>query len=64
MSHEEKKEYSSLEIEPSKLAVNDTNSHMRRPYRDKITIKDGKLLKKKGNKYFKWELKKNFNNID
>ena len=65
MSHEEKKEYSSLEIEPSKLAVNDTNCHLGRPFRDKITIKDGKLFKKnKENKYFKWVLKKNYNNID
>ena len=37
-------EYYPLAIDPSKLAVNDTNCHLGRPFRDKITIKDGKLF--------------------
>ena len=57
-------EYYPLAIDPSKLAVNDTNCHLGRPLGNKITIKNGKLLKKKTNKYFKWVLKKNYNNID
>ena len=68
MSHEgseENKEYAPLEIEPSKLAVNDTKCELGEPFRNKITIKDGKLFKKnKENKCFQWVEKENIKNFN